>query len=47
VAVSESKYLPEDGQVGPKHVALDCDFNVILNELEIVNKLALKTEVNV
>jgi hypothetical protein len=23
--------LPEDGQVRPKHVATDCDFNVILN----------------
>jgi hypothetical protein len=23
--------MPEDGQVEPKHVAVDCDFNVILN----------------
>jgi hypothetical protein len=23
--------LPEDGQVRPKHIAVDCDFNVILN----------------
>jgi hypothetical protein len=29
--VSKSEQLPEDGQVGPKHVAVDCDFNVILN----------------
>jgi hypothetical protein len=25
------KSLPEDGQIGPKYVAIDCDFNVILN----------------
>jgi hypothetical protein len=31
VAVSESEQLPEDGEVMPKHVAVDCDFNVILN----------------
>jgi hypothetical protein len=29
--ISKSEQLPEDGQVGPKHVAIDCDFNVILN----------------
>jgi hypothetical protein len=29
--VSESEQLPEDGHVGPKDVAIDCDFNVILN----------------
>jgi hypothetical protein len=23
--------FPEDGQVGPKHAAIDCDFNAILN----------------
>jgi hypothetical protein len=27
----KSERLPEDGQVWPKHVAVDCDFNVILN----------------
>jgi hypothetical protein len=31
VAVSKCEQLPEDGQVRPKHVAGDCDFNVILN----------------
>jgi hypothetical protein len=39
--------LPEDGQVRPKHVAVDCDFNVNLNYGENVNRLALKMEVNV
>jgi hypothetical protein len=29
--VSKSEQLPEGGQVRPKHVATDCDFNVILN----------------
>jgi hypothetical protein len=29
--VSASEQLPEDGQVRPKHVAVDCNFNVILN----------------
>jgi hypothetical protein len=29
--VLKSEQLLEDGQVGPKHVAIDCDFNVILN----------------
>jgi 3-phosphoglycerate kinase len=47
VAVSKSEQLPEDGQVRPKHVAVDCDCNVTLNEGEIVNRVALKTEVNV
>jgi hypothetical protein len=31
VAVSESQQLPEGDQVRPKHVAVDCDFNAILN----------------
>jgi hypothetical protein len=31
VAVLKSEQLPEDGQVMPKHVAVDCDFNGILN----------------
>jgi hypothetical protein len=26
-AVSISEQLPEDGLVGPKHVAIKCDFN--------------------
>jgi hypothetical protein len=26
---SNSEQLPEDGHVGPKHAAIDCDFNVI------------------
>jgi hypothetical protein len=43
VALSKSGQLPEDGQVRLKHVAVDCDFNVILNYGEIVNGLALKT----
>jgi hypothetical protein len=30
VAVSRSEQLPEDVQVRPKHVAVDCDFNVKL-----------------
>jgi hypothetical protein len=47
VVVSESEQLPEDGQVRPKHVAVDCNFNVILNKEEIVNRVALKTEMNV
>jgi hypothetical protein len=46
VAVSENEQLPEDGQVRPNHVAVDCDFNVILNYGEIVNRVALKTVVN-
>jgi hypothetical protein len=29
--VSKSEQLTEDGQVGPKHVAIECDFNVVLN----------------
>jgi hypothetical protein len=33
----ESEQLPEDGQVGPKHVAVDCDFNVVINYGEIGN----------
>jgi hypothetical protein len=32
VTVSKSEQLPEDGQVRPKHVATDGDFNVILNK---------------
>jgi hypothetical protein len=39
--------LPEDSQVKPKHVAVHCGFSVILNYEETVNRLALKTEVNV
>jgi hypothetical protein len=31
VAISKIEQLPEDGQVRPQHVAVDCDFNVILN----------------
>jgi hypothetical protein len=29
--VSKNEQFPEDGQVRPKHVAVDYDFNVILN----------------
>jgi hypothetical protein len=39
--------LSEDDQVGTKHVAVGCNFNVILNEVESVNRVALKAEVNV
>jgi hypothetical protein len=39
--------LPEDGQVRPKYAAVDCDFNIILNEAQTVNRVALKTEVNI
>jgi hypothetical protein len=28
---SDSEQLPEDGQVRPKQVAINCDFNVIVN----------------
>jgi hypothetical protein len=28
MAVSKSEQLPQDGQVRPKHVAVDGDFNV-------------------
>jgi hypothetical protein len=31
MAFSKSELLPEDGQIRPKHIAVDCDFNVILN----------------
>jgi hypothetical protein len=31
VEVLKNEYLPEDGQIRPKHAAADCDFNVILN----------------
>jgi hypothetical protein len=31
MAVSKTERLPEDGQLRPKHVALVCDFDVILN----------------
>jgi hypothetical protein len=31
VAVSTSEQLLEDGQVRPKNIAVNCDFNVILN----------------
>jgi hypothetical protein len=31
VTISKSEELPEDSQVRPKQVAIDCDFNVILN----------------
>jgi hypothetical protein len=44
---SKSKQLPEDGQVKPKHVAVDCDSHIILNEGEGANRVALKMEVNV
>jgi hypothetical protein len=42
----KSEYLPEDGQVRPKHVVVDCDFNVILKKGETVETVALKTEIN-
>jgi 3-phosphoglycerate kinase len=47
VTVSKSEQLPEDGQVRPKHVAVDCDINVILNYEEIVNRAALTAVLNV
>jgi hypothetical protein len=31
--------LPEDGQVGPKHVAIDVIVMLFLNKREIVNKV--------
>jgi hypothetical protein len=31
VAVSKNEQLPDDGQGRAKHVAVDCDFSVILN----------------
>jgi hypothetical protein len=33
----KSEQLPEDGKVGPKHVAVDCGFNVILKFGDILN----------
>jgi hypothetical protein len=30
-AASKNEQLPEDGQVRPKHVAINCDFDVVLN----------------
>jgi uncharacterized alkaline shock family protein YloU len=39
--------LPEGGQVRPKYVAVDCDFNAILNYGESINRVALKMEVYV
>jgi hypothetical protein len=33
VEVLKGEQLPEDGQVGPKPVAADCDFNVILSRM--------------
>lgn len=47
MAVLKSGRLPEDGQVGLRQVAADCDFNVILNWEEIVNRVALGREMNV
>jgi 3-phosphoglycerate kinase len=47
VTVSKNGQLPEDGQVRPKHVVVDCDFNIILNQREIIKTAALKTEMNV
>jgi hypothetical protein len=41
-----SEQLHEDDQVQPKHVAVGCNFNVILN-WESVNRDTLKAEVNV
>jgi hypothetical protein len=38
----KSEKLSEDGQVRPKYVAIDCDFNVILNWSEQFY-VALKT----
>jgi hypothetical protein len=46
VAVSKSEQLLEDCQITPKHVAVDCDLNVISNEGEISKRVALKMEVN-
>jgi hypothetical protein len=42
----KSRQFPEDGKVRQKHVALDCDFNIILTERENVNIfiVALKME---
>lgn len=47
--VLKSEQLHEDGQVRLKHVAIDCEFDVILNWGEIVNifYVALKMEMNV
>jgi hypothetical protein len=45
--ILKSEQLPEDGQVRPKHVAAECEINVILNKREIVKRVALKSEVNV
>jgi hypothetical protein len=47
VSVSKSEQVPEDGQVRPKYVAVDSDFNVVLNWEEIVNRGALTTAVRV
>lgn len=47
MALSESEQLHEDDQVRPKPVAGDCDFNVILNYGQTVNRAVSKTEVNV
>jgi hypothetical protein len=47
VAVSKSEPLPEDGQVRLKHVAMDRDYNVLLNEGGMVKRVVLKPELSV
>jgi hypothetical protein len=42
VDFEKSEELPEDGQVRPKHILIDYEFIVILNEGEIVNRVALR-----
>jgi hypothetical protein len=44
VTVSKSEQLPEDGQVGLKHVTVECDFK-LRRDCEPFY-VALKTEVN-
>jgi hypothetical protein len=39
VTVPIREQLPEDGQVGPKHVAIDVILMLFLNKREIVNKV--------
>jgi hypothetical protein len=41
-AVSKREQLPENGQVGPKHVAIDYDFGVVLDCGEIVKNFKLQ-----
>jgi hypothetical protein len=42
VAVSKSEQVPEDAQLRMKHVAVDRNFNVILNYREIVNRVIVQ-----